>query len=64
MKIITDSVAYVQKNDIAYLNLTDRAIPASIFMKLFGNGIVTINDSNRYELLNLKHQKKLNSLRV
>ena len=34
MKIITDSAVYVQKNDIAYLNQTDLAIPASIFMKV------------------------------
>ncbi len=59
MKIITDSVAYVQKNDIAYLNLTDRAIPASIFMKLFGNGIVIINDSNRYEFVEFEAPEEI-----
>ncbi len=51
MKIITDNAVYVQKNDIAYLNQTDLAIPASIFMKVFGNGIVIIDDSNRYEFV-------------
>ena len=51
MKIITDSAVYVQKNDIAYLNQTDLAIPASIFMKVFGSGIVIIDDSNRYEFV-------------
>ncbi len=49
MKIITENAVYVQKNDITYLNHTDLPIPASIFMKIFGNGIVIINDSNRYE---------------
>ena len=49
MKIITENAVYVQKNDIAYLHHTDLPIPASIFMKVFGNGIVIINDDNRYE---------------
>ena len=51
MKIITNNVAYVQKNDIVCLNQTDLVIPASIFMKVFGNGIVIIDDSNRYEFV-------------
>ena len=49
VKIITENAVYVQKNDIAYLNQTDLPIPASIFMKVFGNGIVIIDDSNRFE---------------
>ena len=49
MKIITNDSAYVQKNDISYLNLSDLPIPASIFMKVFGNGVTIINDSNRYD---------------
>lgn len=51
MKIFKDNKVYVQKNDIAFLNHTDIAIPASIFMKVFGNGIVLIDDSNRYEFI-------------
>ena len=49
VKIITENAVYVQKNDIAYLNNTDLSIPASIFMKVFGNGMVIIDDSKRYE---------------
>ncbi len=59
MKIITDNVAYVQKNDIAYLNQTDLAIPASIFMKVFGNGIVIIDDSNRYEFVEFEAPEEI-----
>ena len=51
MKIITNDSAYVQKNDIAYLNSSDLPIPASIFMKVFGNGVTIINDSNRYDFV-------------
>lgn len=51
MKIITENKAYVQKNDIAYLNQSDLPIPASIFMKVFGNGITIIDNSNRYEFV-------------
>lgn len=48
MKIINGEKVYVQKNDI---NQSDLPIPASIFMKVFGNGIVIIDDSNRYEFV-------------
>ncbi len=49
MKIITEKAVYVQMNDIIHLNRTDLPIPASIFMKVFGHGIVIVNDSNRYD---------------
>ena len=49
MVIFTENAVYVQKNDIGYLNNYENDIPASIFMQVFGNGIVIINDSNRYE---------------
>lgn len=49
MKITTNTKVYVQKNDIAFLNQTDLAIPASVYMKLFENGIIFINDDNRYD---------------
>lgn len=51
MKIFKDNKVYVQKNDIAYLNHTDIAIPASIFTKVFGGGIVIIDDRNRYDFI-------------
>lgn len=51
MKIITSHAAYVQKNDIAYLNQTNLAIPASIFMKVFGRGVFIVDDTNRYEFV-------------
>lgn len=51
MKIITDNAAYVQKNDLAYLIRSVEHIPASIFMKAFGDSFVIIDDSNRYEFM-------------
>lgn len=59
MKIITDNAIYVQKNDIVYLNQTDLAIPASIFIKVFGNDIVIINDSNRYEFVKFEAPEEI-----
>lgn len=59
MKIITDNVAYVQKKDIDCLNQTDLAIPASIFMKVLGNGIVIIDDSNRYEFVEFEAPEEI-----
>lgn len=59
MKIITNDAIYVQKNDIAYLNNTNITIPASIFMKVFGKGIVIINDLNRYEFVKFEDKKEI-----
>lgn len=59
MKIITENAVYVQKNDIAYLNRAELTIPASIFMKVFGNGIVIINDSNRYEFVKFESPEEI-----
>lgn len=63
MKIITDNAVYVQKNDIAYLNQTDLAIPASIFMKVFDSGIVIIDDSSRYEFVEFDDPKEIEFFR-
>ncbi|MBO5138454.1 MAG: hypothetical protein J6B89_02310 [Bacilli bacterium] len=64
MKIITDNVAYVQKNDIACLNQTDLVIPASIFMKVFGYGRVIIDDSNRYEFFEFEAPEEIEFFKV
>lgn len=49
MKIITNDAAYVQMNDLMHLNQSDLPIPASVFMKVFGHGIVIIDNSNRFD---------------
>lgn len=59
MKIITENKVYVQKNDIAYLNRTDMPIPASIFMKVFGQGVVIIDDRNRYEFVEFTEPEEI-----
>lgn len=60
MKIITDNAAYVQKNDIAYLNSSDLPIPASIFMKVFGNSATIIDDRNRYDFVKFEDADEIN----
>jgi len=59
MKIITNDAAYVQKHDIAFLTNTDLEIPASIFMKVFGNGIVVINNSNRWDFVKFEDENDI-----
>ena len=59
MKIFTENKVYVQKNDIAYLNQTDLPIPASIFMKVFGQGVVIIDDRNRYEFMEFTKSEEI-----
>lgn len=56
MKIVTDNVAYVQKNDLIHLNQSGLDIPASVYLKVFGNGITIINNNNRYEFV--KYEEK------
>ena len=59
MKIITNDSVYVQKNDIAYLNSSDLPIPASIYMKVFGNGLTIIDDSNRYDFVKFDEESEI-----
>lgn len=51
MKIFKDNSVYVQKNDMVNLNHTDISIPASIFIKVFGQAITVIDETNRYEFI-------------
>ena len=59
MKIVTNNAVYVQKNDIGFLNQTDLPIPASIYIKIFGNGIVIIDDSNRFEFVKFDEESEI-----
>ena len=59
MKIITSEAVYVQKNDIGFLNQTDLPIPASIFLKVFGNGITIIDNSNRFEFVKFEEESEI-----
>ena len=60
MKIFTNNAVYVQKNDIAYLNTTNLEIPVSIYTKLFQNGLIMINDKNRYEFVKYDRDIEIN----
>lgn len=59
MKIIKDNAIYVQKNDIGFLNQTDLEIPMSIYLKVFGNGIVVINNKNKYEFVKFDEEVEI-----
>ena len=59
MKIIENGKIYVQKNDIALLNETDLAIPASIYVKVYGAGIVIIDNSNRFEFVEFTEKEEI-----
>ena len=39
---LVNNKVYVQKNDMIYVNHSDMAIPAPIFMKMFGNGNIKL----------------------
>lgn len=59
MKIITNDAAYIQLNDITYLNQTDLPIPASIFTKVYGNGIFYVGDDNRYNFMKFDEESEI-----
>lgn len=59
MKIFNNNVIYVQKNDLAYLTSFDVDIPASIFLKVFGEGAVIIDDHNRYDFVEFDSESEI-----
>ena len=60
MKIINSDCVYVQKNDIAILpSLSSVEIPASIFVKAFDNGLVVIDDSNKFEFVKFEKEDEI-----
>lgn len=63
MKIITEKAAYVQKNDLIYLHHTDLSIPASIYLNFFRNGIVIVDDSNRYDFEKFEDPREIEFFR-
>ena len=54
---------YIQINDIAFLNSTNEPIPASIFLKAFGQGATIINDDNRFDYLKFSKPKEVKYLK-
>ena len=59
MKIITNDAAYVQLNDIIHLNQSDLPIPASIFTKVYGDGVFYVGDDNRYEFIKFDEESEI-----
>lgn len=59
MKIITNDAAYVQLNDITYLNQSDLPIPASIFTKVYGDGVFYVSDHNRYDFMKFDEESEI-----
>lgn len=51
MKIIMKDCVYVQKNDLVHLWNHEQEILSSVVQKVFGDGVVIVNDSNRYEFV-------------
>lgn len=52
MKIITNNAIFIQKNDIMmYLHKRDMSGPSSILMKVFEEGVVIIDDTNKYDFV-------------
>lgn len=59
MKIITQDAAYVQMYDMMFLHETDIPMPYSIFLKVFGQEITIVNDSNRYDFVKFEEPSEI-----
>jgi hypothetical protein len=68
MKVVTEEnnkeIIYIQMNDLAFLNSTDEPIPASIYLKAFGQGTMLINDDNRFDYLEFISPKDVEYLKA
>ena len=62
MKIFTDDVVYVQKNDIMYLSNLNIDIPFSIYYKLYSNP-TKIDDSNKYEFIKYDTEEEIETFK-
>lgn len=49
MKIFRDDKVYVQKSDIAYLDISDASIPSQVYYIIYGKGPVIIGEFNRLQ---------------
>ena len=56
-------VVYVQMQDMGFLNSIDDPIPATIFIKVFGNGITIIGDENRFDYIKFEQDNELEFFR-
>ncbi|MDD2203578.1 MAG: hypothetical protein PHT75_04545 [Bacilli bacterium] len=56
-------IIYIQLNDLAFLNSTDENIPASIYLKAFGQGNRQINDDNRFKYLEFTEPEEVKYLK-
>lgn len=63
MKIITENAVYVQLNDMGFLNQTDLPIPATIYLKTFGQGPTTIDDRNRFDFIKFEEPSEIEYFR-
>lgn len=63
MKIISNEngkeKVYVQMNDLGYLNGTDIPLPASIYMKAFGDISTTIYSMNRFDFVEFEEAHEI-----
>jgi len=63
MKIITNNAAYVQKNDLIRIMEFTLEMPASVMMKIYGDGekiqITIVDDRNRYDFVKFDQQHEM-----
>lgn len=59
MKIITDTCAYIQRDDMTVLMKCNRPIPRTIYRAVFSEEINIIDDYNRYEFLEFTRPEEI-----
>lgn len=63
MKVVTENAVYVQKGDINYLFHSDMSMPKSIFDKVYGQGIVIINNNNKNHFIEFNEPEEIEFLK-
>ena len=59
MKIITNDAAYVQKNDLNFLHLSDVPKTSSIYLSVFDWGKTRITDKNKNEFYRFENEEDI-----
>lgn len=63
MKIITDSAAYVQVEDLHHIKVSGLRSPESVVNKIYSCGAAIINDNNRYDFIEFNERHEIEFFR-
>lgn len=63
MKVFKNNAVYVQRDDLGFLHSSDLTIPASIFLKAYGEGVTIIDEGNRWDFIRFDEPSEVDFFR-